>query len=190
MASLPAARGPSKKGKGTVRLRIRHYFPLVVGALSLALAVLAFLADLIVAAAGAAATFGVILLALTTHIHVRAGSNYRQLLAEHERLLQQSRAVEALVRHVRDAHATAHFEDEQLLEVMDRMTPIITETVARDWSVNAGRITARYEVIEADLHQLLEKIEMSAAEQGLHERRRDVDQGDGSAQQSHSHLGE
>lgn len=137
-------------------LRIQHFLPLLAGALSLAIAVLSFARGRLVVATVAAAAFGVILLALATYILTRAGSNYRQLRAEHEELLQRTRNLEDLLHETRDIAGTARIDDDQLLEVMDRMTPIITQTVARDWSINANRITARYEAIEGELRKLLD----------------------------------
>lgn len=172
-------------------LRIRHFLPLFAGALSLTIAALSFARGRLVVATVAAAAFGVILLALATYILIRAGSNYRQLRAEHEELLQQTRNLEDLLQETREIAGTAaRIDDDQLLEVMDRMTPVITQTVARDWSINANRITARYEVIEAELRKLLDHFEGRAAEQQGQPSPQDTDDRESRAHGDRSRLGD
>lgn len=137
-------------------MNLRRLLPVALGGVFLGVATLSYALGELVVAVGTVALFGLLLLALVVHMHSRMGGNYRQIRRDQASLSRQIKGIRR--------------DDQELLEVAERMTPVITRTVARDWSVNASRIAARYEVLEQEVRALFDEIEARSA--GMEERER------------------
>lgn len=126
----------------------RQLLPAVAGVLCLVAVVVAHVLGAAGVAVALAALYGTIVLVLVVHLQARMGVNYRQM----------REAQGSLSRQLQDVHRS----DTELRELAERMTPTITRTVARDWSVNASRIAARYEVLEQEVRALIDELEQRA----------------------------
>lgn len=125
--------------------RARQLLPVAIGATCLVATVFFYAVGQVAIASASLALFGLLLLLLIMHTHTRMGANYRQLRIDQA----------GLSRQIKDAR----FNEEELLEFVERMTPVVTRTVARDWSINASRIAARYEMLEHEARRLFREIE-------------------------------